>query len=444
MSRYRETPEAISGIPRGIPFIIGNEAAERFSFYGMRSILVAFMTSHLLDSSGALATMSEAEAKAVFHIFMGTSYLTPLLGALLADRFIGKYQTILWLSIVYCLGHLALALDETRTGLFVGLGLIALGAGGIKPCVSAHVGDQFGPINQHQLSRVYGWFYMSINLGALISMLLTPVLLDRYGPQLAFGVPGLLMLLATLVFYSGRDRFVHRPPAGKAFTREIFSPEGRRVLLRVALISWLFIAMFWALFDQISSAWVIQGERMEGSFFGLFTLSSSQMQFLNPLFILLLIPIFSRLIFPRFRGGAGPTLIARLRVGFFIAPIAFLISAYYESLLGAGVGLSLFWLILPYLFITAAEVLVSPTALELFYRDSPDSMKSAVMSVYFIGVSLGNYFAGGVNLLLRDEDGGPLLVGAWYYLFFAALMLLVAVAFLPYSKRLERRDTAPA
>lgn len=425
-------------MPRGIPYIIGNEAAERFSFYGMRSILVAFMTTHLLDSSGALATMSEGEAKAVFHIFMGTSYLTPVLGAVLADRFIGKYRTILALSIVYCLGHLALALDETRMGLFIGLGLIALGAGGIKPCVSAHVGDQFGPMNQHQLSRVYGWFYMSINLGALISMLLTPVLLERYGPQVAFGVPGLLMLLATLVFYSGRHRFVHRPPAGPAFYREIFSDEGRRVLLRVALVSWLFIAMFWALFDQISSAWVIQGERMEGDFFGLFSLSSSQMQFLNPLLILLLIPFFSRVIFPRFGGGAGPSLIARLRIGFFIAPIAFAVSAYYETLLGRDIALSLFWLVIPYVLITSAEVLVSPTALELFYRDAPESMKSAVMSVYFIGVSLGNYFAGGVNLLLTDDAGEPLLQGANYYLFFAGLMVLVALAFLPYSRRLER------
>lgn len=425
-------------MPRGIPYIIGNEAAERFSFYGMRSILVAFMTTHLLDSSGALATMSEGEAKAVFHIFMGTSYLTPVLGAVLADRFIGKYRTILALSIVYCLGHLALALDETRMGLFIGLGLIALGAGGIKPCVSAHVGDQFGPMNQHQLSRVYGWFYMSINLGALISMLLTPVLLERYGPQVAFGVPGLLMLLATLVFYSGRHRFVHRPPAGPAFCREIFSDEGRRVLLRVALVSWLFIAMFWALFDQISSAWVIQGERMEGDFFGLFSLSSSQMQFLNPLLILLLIPLFSRVIFPRFGGGAGPSLIARLRIGFFIAPIAFAVSAYYETLLGRDIALSLFWLVIPYVLITSAEVLVSPTALELFYRDAPESMKSAVMSVYFIGVSLGNYFAGGVNLLLTDDAGEPLLQGANYYLFFAGLMVLVALAFLPYSRRLER------
>ena len=115
-------------------------------------------------------------------------YFTPLLGAIVADAFFGKYKTIVSLSVVYCLGHLALALDETRLGLAVGLTLIAIGAGGIKPCVSAHVGDQFGKSNGHLLTKIFGWFYFSINLGAFASQIMTPILLDRFGPHI-FGVP---------------------------------------------------------------------------------------------------------------------------------------------------------------------------------------------------------------------------------------------------------------
>src|ERR1700754_771583 len=148
-SRYRTSPDQnFSGMPPGIPYIVGNEAAERFSFYGMRSILIVFMTSYLMDATGKLAVMSDHEATGWFHEFVSAVYFLPILGAIISDGFLGKYRTILWLSLVYCLGHLSLALNDTRLGLALGLLLIAVGAGGIKPCVSAHVGDQFGAGNQ--------------------------------------------------------------------------------------------------------------------------------------------------------------------------------------------------------------------------------------------------------------------------------------------------------
>ena len=146
---HRTAPVDTDKMPPGIPYIISNEAAERFSFYGMRTILVVFMAKYLWLMDGAGATpMSNAEATEHYHSFVGWVYFTPILGALLADIFIGKYRTIILLSIVYCLGHAALAcmgmFGHSREWLFAGLLLICLGSGGIKPCVSAHVGDQFG------------------------------------------------------------------------------------------------------------------------------------------------------------------------------------------------------------------------------------------------------------------------------------------------------------
>ena len=146
-------------LPRGIPYIIANEAAERFSFYGMKAILAVFMAKHLVDASGNPDVMSTEEAAGYVHMFSSAVYFFPILGALIADALWGKYKTILLLSVVYCGGHLALALDETRMGLAIGLGLIAIGSGGIKPCVSAHVGDQFGKKNSGLLEKVFGWFY---------------------------------------------------------------------------------------------------------------------------------------------------------------------------------------------------------------------------------------------------------------------------------------------
>ena len=150
-----------TGMPLGILFIVGNELAERFSFYGMKGILTIFMTKHLLDSTGALAALGENEAKGVYHLFTAGAYFFPLIGAIIADVYWGKYKTILWISLMYCVGHGALALMDIgpATGwwsmapfMYAGLILIAVGSGGIKPCVSAHVGDQFGVGNKHLLT----------------------------------------------------------------------------------------------------------------------------------------------------------------------------------------------------------------------------------------------------------------------------------------------------
>ena len=168
-------------MPPGIPYIVGNELAERFSFYGMRSILLAYMTLYLCQPDGQLNVFSGKEAEAWVHLFVVLLIFSHL-GGLLADAFWGKYKTILVLSLVYCAGHGLLACMElvgnTRIMLVTGLVLIAVGSGGIKPCVSAHVGDQFGDANRNLLSKVFGWFYLSINMGAFVSGLLTPFLLE--------------------------------------------------------------------------------------------------------------------------------------------------------------------------------------------------------------------------------------------------------------------------
>ena len=235
-NNYTTAPVPSKKWPAGISYIIGNEAAERFSFYGMKGILVVFMTAHLLNSQGQADYMSEADAKVWFHLFTSAVYFTPLLGGLLSDIFLGKYRTIILLSLVYCLGHFMLAIDDTRFGLGIGLGLIAVGAGGIKPCVSAHVGDQFGKTNQPLLEKAFSWFYFAINLGAAISTILTPILLKNYGPGWAFGVPGGLMVLATIVFWMGRWKFVHIPPGGMKWVRETFSRDGILILAKLGII----------------------------------------------------------------------------------------------------------------------------------------------------------------------------------------------------------------
>ncbi len=403
----------------------------------MRAILVVFMTQYLMDAGGQSDPMSESDAKGYFHLFVSATYFTPFLGALLADGLLGKYRTIIALSLVYCLGHFSLALDDTRMGLLLGQSLIALGAGGIKPCVSAHLGDQFGASNQHLLSRVFSWFYLALNLGAFMAMLLIPWLLKVYGSSVAFAVPGLLMLLATIVFWSGRHRFVHIPPGGMGFVREALSKEGLRCLGRLAGI-YLFIAMFWALFDQNGSSWVLQSQHMDRMLFGLEILPS-QIQAANPLLIVLLTPLFYRVVYPMLGRFVNLTYLNKIAIGLFITVLSFVLVAWIQTLIDAGLQPSILWQLLAYGLLTSAEVMVSITCLEFSYTQAPRTMKSFVMSLYMGAVALGNLFTSAVNFFIENADGSSKLAGASYFWFFAGLMLATALGFLWYSRNYKEQ-----
>ena len=428
MNNYLTAPRTSKKMPEGIPYIIGNELAERFSFYGMKCILIIFMTKYLMDSSGSLAPMNKEDATYWYHLFTSAVYFTPLIGAIIADAFFGKYKTILALSIVYCLGHLALAMDETRLGLTLGLTLISIGAGGIKPCVSAHVGDQFGKTNSHLLEKIFSWFYLSINLGAFISTILTPFLLVKYGPAVAFGVPGGLMLIATWVFWLGRNVFIHIPAGGMGFIRETFSLSGIKSISRLFII-YLFVAVFWALFDQTGSTWVLQAENLNRYWLGVHWLPS-QIQAINPIMILVFAPLFAYFLYPKMGKYFEVTPLRKISIGLFLAVPSFIIIGMVQSWLDAGQTPSIAWQVVAYAILTAAEVLVSITCLEFSYTQAPNKMKSLIMGFFMLSVSIGNIFTAMVNAFIQNPDGSSKLEGASYFYFFAGTMMVTSMLFL--------------
>jgi POT family proton-dependent oligopeptide transporter len=332
------------------------------------------------------------------------------------------------LSMVYTLGHFALALDDTRMGLAIGLGLIAMGAGGIKPCVSAHVGDQFGASNSHLLPRVFGWFYFSINLGAFASSLLTPWLLNTYGAALAFGVPGVLMLLATMIFWAGRYKFVHIPAGGKHFITETFSRDGFNAIAKLSIL-YVFVAMFWALFDQTGSAWVLQAQSMERNIFGI-ELLPAQIQAANPLLVMLLIPLFSYLIYPWLDKAVRLTPLRKIAIGMFICVVAFTIASLAQEKIDSGDTPHIGWQLLAYIVLTSAEVMISITCLEFSYTQAPPRMKSFIMAFFMMSIAVGNLFTSAVNFFIQNPDGSSKLEGADYYWFFTLTMLATALLFL--------------
>ena len=356
----------------------------------------------------------------------------------------------------------------------LGLILISIGSGGIKSCVSAHVGDQFGSQNQNLLPKIYGWFYFSINLGSTVSTLLTPILLAKYGAGWAFGVPGILMVIATIAFWMGRHKFVHIPAAGNSFFSETFSKTGVRAMTNL-LPLYVFVAMFWALFDQTGSAWVIQADSMErtvvsyaepiaaedqslwaktasillhpvdvdgkpvsetGNAVARLELLPSQLQAANPLFVMILIPIFAYGIYPFLGKFFEVTPLRRVGIGLFLTAIASVIPSWIQMQIDAGKSPHMNWQLLAYVILTSAEVLVSITALEFSYTQAPKKMKSFIMGLYLWSVWLGNVFVGWVNgqISTLREQGSTLLDGANYFWFFTVCMTVVAVIYVVWSQ----------
>ncbi len=422
-NEYLTAPVRTKKMPKGIPYIIGNEAAERFSFYGMKGILVIFMTQYLfmLPGSGG-EPMPNPVAMENYHLFTTAVYFFPIFGALIADIVLGKYLTIMILSVVYCAGHAVLALMGSTAWLdlspgivlAIGLILISVGSGGIKPCVSAHVGDQFGQQNSNLLEKVFGWFYFSINTGAFLSTLLTPWLLEWYGPHWAFGVPGVLMAIATIAFWMGRKVFIHIPAGGTDWFRETFSGVGLKAIAKLSII-FVFIAVFWALFDQTGSSWVLQAEDLNRNWLGMNWLSS-QIQAVNPIMILLYIPLFQFVVYPIINKFWRLTPMRKISLGLFVMVAGFAMVGIVQSWIDSGQRPSIGWQVLAYAILTASEVMVSITGLEFAYTQAPKKMKSVIMALFLMSVSLGNLFTAGVNhfILIPDSlSDAKKLVSNW-------------------------------
>uniref|UniRef100_A0A8C0VA74 Solute carrier family 15 member 1-like n=1 Tax=Cyanistes caeruleus TaxID=156563 RepID=A0A8C0VA74_CYACU len=358
------------GFPLSIFFIVINEFCERFSYYGMKAVLTLYFTRFLL--------WGDNFATAIYHAFVALCYLTPILGAIIADSWLGKFKTILYLSIVYAIGQVVLSVgsisdltDQNQDGSpdhiavnvalsMIGLILIALGTGGIKPCVSAFGGDQFEDDQEKQRSTFFSLFYLSINAGSLLSTLVTPTIrasecgihTKQECYPLAFGVPAILMAVALVVFIIGskmykkvkpqgnimlevskcvgfaiKNRFRHRSKefpkrehwldwASEKYDKRLIAQT--KMVLRV-LFLYIPLPMFWAVFDQQGSRWTLQAAVMNGDFI------------VNPILIVIMVPVVDSLVYPLIKKcKLNFTALKKMTVGMFLASMAFVASALVQ------------------------------------------------------------------------------------------------------------------
>ncbi|XP_077153224.1 solute carrier family 15 member 1 [Ranitomeya variabilis] len=382
MGRGEKSAPGCFGYPLSIFFIVINEFCERFSYYGMRAVLVLYF-KYFLRWDDNLATV-------VYHTFVAVCYLTPILGAIIADSWLGKFKTIVYLSIVYAVGQVIMSVssihdltDGNKDGTpdsiavhvslsMIGLILIALGTGGIKPCVAAFGGDQFDESQDKQRSRFFSIFYLSINAGSLLSTIITPILRGQecgiHTQQkcypLAFGVPAALMVVALVVFIIGNGMYKKVSPQGniivQVFKCITFAISNRyknrsksipkrehwmdwakekydelliaqvKMVLKV-LFLYIPLPMFWALFDQQGSRWTLQATTMDGNF-GAIQIQPDQMQTVNPILIVILVPLMDIVVYPLIRKcklNFSP--LKRMTVGMFLAAMAFVVAAIVQT-----------------------------------------------------------------------------------------------------------------
>lgn len=460
-------------IPRSIPFIIGNEFSERFSFYGMRSILAIFLVQQFFNPHGLANLTNEAEAKsnAYTHAFSTLVYFTPVLGGILADWFFGKYRVILIGSIIYTFGHFILSIfDQSLAGFISGMMVIAFAAGAIKSCVSANVGDQFDHSNQHLMSSIYGWFYFSINAGSTVSILLIPVLYKNCGAAVAFGVPGILMAIATVIFYGGNKKYVKVPPTGikkdnfisiNFFVLSTFltkkdksktawdiaetkygseKVDAMKAVWRVMSV-FAFIPIFWGMWDMNQSEWALQADKLDLNLgFGIKMLAS-QVQAANAIFLLLMIPVFNYGVYPLVEKiGFKLNPLRKIGAGLFVTALSFVIIALLQRQVELGLHPSVWWQILAYLLLSAAEVMVSITGLEYAYTQSPPSMKSTMTAIWYLTYSVGTFFTTIINV--GRSKGGMFYAFAdneKYFWLFVGIMLFFFILFLFVSPRIKEK-----
>ena len=248
---------------------------------------------------------------------------------------------------------------------------------------------------------------------------------------LGAGVAGL-----TAAYRLGRNKFVHIPAAGFSFVKESFSGEGLRAIGKL-LILYLFVAPFWALFYQSESAWVLQAQNMNLKWLG-FTWLPAQLQSINPFLIMVMIPLFSYVIYPAINKVFPLTPLRKIGMGFFVAGLSFLVPAWIETQIAAGAKPSVGWQAFAYVILTAAEIMVSITCLEFSYTQAPKKMKSFIQALFLWSISVGNVFTAGVNWCMKK--GWLDLAGANYYGFFIIVMLVTAVLFIPVARKYPVKD----
>jgi len=431
-----EVVQQKKGHPKGLYLLFFTEMWERFSYYGMRAILILYLTKKLME--GGLG-MDEKYAMLLYGYFTGFVYFTPLIGGWLADRYLGKRLAVMIGGVTMMLGQFTLFGLNSTTGLYIGLLLLIIGNGFFKPNISTLVGGLYKDGDSRR-DAAFTIFYMGINLGAMIAPLIIGVVTDNmfattnedgsisYGYRYGFLVSGIGMLLGQVIFNLLGTKYLGdlgTKPVGAVSDTEVakvqksINPETGKELdekdekqrISVIFILLIFAVFFWAGFEQAGSSLSLYTDKYIDRSIGSFEIPTSWFQSVNPLFIVTLAPLFT--LFWASPIGRRLTTPVKMGVGMIILGVGFLfmIGAVAERSANGDVDdvnnkAALMWLIMTYLLHTIGELCISPVGLSVVTKLSPPKLASVLMAVWMLSSFFANIVGGYIASYVETMGAG--------------------------------------
>jgi POT family proton-dependent oligopeptide transporter len=418
--------------PPGLYILFFTEMWERFSYYGMRSLLVFYMIKHL--------QFTQVRSSEIYGLYTGFVYFTPLFGGLLADRVLGQRRTVVLGGVLMALGHFLMAVESL---FFPALLFLILGNGAFKPNISTQVGALYPPGDRRR-DRAFSLFYMGINLGAFFSPLVCGTLGEKIGFHWGFGAAGVGMVIGLLVYIRGQKHLapdlIMQAGGAKRQSTEPLSPDDWLKIGAIFAMMALSI-VFWSVYEQQGNTMALWADaNTDRMIFG-WEMPASWFQSFNPLMIFLLVPLVNLFWGRQDKRGREPSSIAKMGIGCLLLAAAFLILIPPARELAVSPRASLWWLVACTFVLTLGEIYLSPVGLSLVTKIAPARIVSLMMGVWFLSSFFGNYLSGYLGTFWEK------MPKEHFFLLMSGLSFGAGMAFLALRKPLKRamgRESAAA
>ena len=426
------------GHPTGLYILFFTEMWERFSYYGMRALFVLFLVAETTSSNAGFGWTNE-EALALYGTYTMLVYLASVPGGWVADRLLGQRKTVMLGGALLCIGHGVLAFNS-EIAFYIGCLFIILGVGGLKPNISSMVGGLYKPKDERRDIGFY-IFYMGINIGGFLAPILCGYIGEKYNWHYGFGLAAIGMLLGQGVYFWGQKYLVH---VGNKMS---VKNEADRVLLerpltkiekdrvKVLLISFLLIILFWAAFEQAGGLMnLYASQKTDRNFFGLFEIPASVFQSVNSFFIITLATAVGTFWVRWKKKGKEASSIFKIALGLVIMALGFGFMAAASAQYAQEGSSAMYWVILAFLFHTVGELCASPVSLSYITKLAPLKYASIIMGLYWAATGLGNKVAGKIGELSQSLGEFEIFLGiaiVW------SVIGLLVIAMLKPLKRLS-------